>query len=573
MSVATGDTTNLSHSNVADVPGIRLWPAVFIVVAMWVLRTLSFVGEFQPLKFMIGYMLGPLVATLALHIWYFFAVRRRSVRPYLELCLFLAIATITILVAEKNLRQMALIIYGLPAVATAWVVMLIIMRIRGLNGQRVGVVISYVGVAIWLSILRFDGLDGEFAPKLSFRWTPTGETAFLKKNAAIISGAGGSATPSTRQLVDTPLTLKPGDWPGFRGPNRDGKATEIKLTQHFDMTRPTPCWQQGIGPGWSSFAIVGDFLFTQEQRGNDECVVCYHALTGAQVWSHTDVTRFEEPIAGAGPRATPTFDNGDVYTLGANGRLNRINAETGKVVWGIDIIDPVAEKALIPIWGFSSSPLVSHGLVSVFVGAGPEKTLIAYNKEDGKVAWTAGETGVTADAKSMSYSSPQLVKLDGVEQILMSTNFGLFSVDPEKGTKLWEYKWKSEMVRVVQPTILSDTELLYSTPMSGGTHRLRVKREGDEWKIDVVWKAPKFKPYFNDLIVSKNHAFGFDSNFFACLDLSDGSIKWKTRDYGSGQVLLFANDRNILVLSETGEAVVLEMSLDKPMEIGKTKVL
>src|SRR5205085_11920790 len=118
-------------------------------------------------------------------------------------------------------------------------------------------------------------------------------------------------------------------------------------------------WRRRVGPGWSSFAVISDRGFTQEQRGEAEAVVCFDIATGDEIWSHEDKARFEEIVAGAGPRATPTFAGGRIYALGGSGVLNCLDAATGRPIWTRDIAEEAETKP--PQWGFSSSPLIKNG--------------------------------------------------------------------------------------------------------------------------------------------------------------------------------------------------------------------
>jgi len=132
--------------------------------------------------------------------------------------------------------------------------------------------------------------------------------------------------------VNSPVT-----GPVSGGPRRDGRLAGVRIKTDWQQSPPPELWRHRIGPGWSSLAVVGDRLFTQEQRGEDEYVVCYDATNGAEVWSHHDATRFYEVVAGPGPRATPTFHAGRLYTFGANGHLNCLEAASGKPVWSHDV--------------------------------------------------------------------------------------------------------------------------------------------------------------------------------------------------------------------------------------------
>ena len=139
-------------------------------------------------------------------------------------------------------------------------------------------------------------------------------------------------------------------------------------------------WRRPIGPGWSSFAVHGDLLYTQEQRGDDEIVAAYRVSTGVPVWKHRDAARFWESNGGAGPRATPTFSGGRVYAFGATGILNALDAADGRVVWSRNVAADSQTK--VPDWGFASSPLLVGDLVIV-AAAGK---LVAYEACDGRAA-------------------------------------------------------------------------------------------------------------------------------------------------------------------------------------------
>src|SRR5262249_40524738 len=213
-----------------------------------------------------------------------------------------------------------------------------------------------------------------------------------------------------------------------RGLGRDGVVRGVRIETDWSQSPPVELWRKPVGPGWSSFAVSGNLAYTQEQRGDDELVVCYGTTNGEPVWRHRDAVRFWESNAGPGPRATPTLSNGRLYAFGATGILNALDARNGAVVWSRNVASDSDTK--VPGWGFSSSPLVVDDTV-IIAAAGK---LVGYDIATGKLRWSGPGHGG-------SYSSPHRCAVDGVTQVLLLSDAGLTSVAPTNGAVLWEHAW------------------------------------------------------------------------------------------------------------------------------------
>jgi outer membrane protein assembly factor BamB len=535
----------------------RIWPAVVILTAAAVLMVVPSLVLPRTMVHFLGTFLAPLVGTVALVGWWLFAARGR-VRWLLPVLVILP--AVAVLPVHRD-KAMLAAVYGLAVllvVAVGWHV----ATAASPTPRRAGLAAALLGVWALIGMVRIEGADSDVIPTVRWRWQPTDEELFAAERASrtVMPTAAGPR-----------LSVVEGkDWPGFRGPARDGRISGVKI----DPDRPPELvWKQRVGPGWGSFAVVGTSpgremrLITQEQRGPDEAVVCYAAATGAEVWEHRLPGRFEEAIGGPGPRATPTVHEGRVYAQAATGKLVCLDADAGKPHWTADLTADVG--GVLPMWAYSGSPLVVGGLVVVYAGGPNGKGTAAYRADTGRLAWAAGKA-------THSYSSPQRATLGGVEQVLLASDYGIESFAPADGKVLWEHDWHAKgLNRVTQPTVLSDTDLLLGTGVGNdqGTRRLRVTKSADKWDVRVVWSSKALRPYFNDGVVHGGHVYGFDGSRFCCVDVETGREAWKEGNYGSGQVLLLADQGLLVVQAEGGSVALVDASPAEHVERWKFPAL
>jgi len=528
----------------------RIWPAVLIVLAHLVIRLGTFLHASTNIEYLVGYLVAPALAALLLIIWWL-AVSRVPWRERLAGLAFFIAALAWIALNQSENGELLLMV-ALPAMTTGVVVILLVTSRLGAGRRRWAATAMIVSCAVFFTALRADSLGGNMQPVLSWRWNPTSED--------LLAAPQPSASSGTALL---PTTASPGDWPGFRGAERDGRVIGAAFPVNWSEQPPRELWRRPAGLGWSSFAVVGDYLFTQEQRGRDELVVCYRADTGEEVWTKGVPERFEDSM-GSGPRATPTFHEGKLYALGATGVLRCMEASTGSTVWQRDLVEDTGAGA--PQWGFSSSPLIVAERVVVFSGANKGNSVVAYSCASGDLAWTAG-------AGSHGYSSAHVAHFAGVPQILMVSNFGLQSFAPENGEGLWEHPWDIKgNPRIVQPLMPDHDSVMIATSSGKGTRLLGISKEDGSWKVEDRWTARRFRPYFNDFVYHNGYCYGFDGNRFCCIDAATGELAWKGERCG-GQVLLIADLAMLLVLSEAGEAILLQATPEALTEVGRFQAL
>lgn len=494
-----------------------------------------------------GAMAGLLLLTLAL--WTSnsrFRWRDRFLVLGVNVALIAAFSTIT----DKTMNAFGLIIGGFPWIATLGAVWLWFSAERSLAARRAGLLVLPVLVFGTLTLLRWDGLDGAQQSTYAWRWTSTSEELALRESRNV--------TPVS---VSNPESLRdwnpqPGDWTAFRGGQCEGVVEGVPLLNWKDST-PKAEWTKRVGPAWSSLLVVDGFLVTLEQRGESEAVVCYKDDGGDPVWIHEMPGRFEEPLSGIGPRSTPTFDDGKVYVFGAKGQLTCLHAKDGRQVWTRNAIEDA--DATVPMWGSASSPLIVDDLVVAFAGGGP-KSVMAYRAATGEPVWSS-------PGGKDSYSTPQLMTIDGLRQIVTHDNQGLHALNPLDGSVLWEDLHPSESFQpMLQPHAVGANDLVVQ--VESGVARLSVTRKDGQWSIERKWESNRLKPSFNDFFVHKGHIYGLDDGILCCLDLETGKRLWKKGRYGFGQMLLLPEHDQLLVLSEKGELVAVAASPKGHEEMG-----
>ena len=541
----------------------RIWPGLLLVAAFWSFVFAISLPELPISTAFLSRAGATALLTLLFPIWWLAHRSTRLADRLWGMGAAVVGGAAAIMLSQKTLGTFGVLFSGLPVVFTAWAAWLFVARKRSPRIQRAGMIATIVVAWMYFTLIRMDGLSGDLKADIRWRWAPRTEDAYLSERSRTGDGAVGSGETFDRDQ-GTVLEPGPGDWPAFRGAQRDGQVRGIEIANHWETAPPQLVWRHRIGPAWSSIAVVGDRLFTQEQVGEREAVVSLDAATGGRIWSHEDTARLRDSQGGDGPRGTPTFADGRIYSQGATGILNCLDSATGKVAWSRNIADD--SGAATPMWGFSSSPLVIEGLVIAYAGGKDGKGLLAYHTDSGELAWTAA-TG------PISYSSAQLAWFDGEPQVLFLSDTGLVGVEPLSGKILWEYEGAAPgMWRAVQPMTTGAASVVVGSE-DLGIVRLDIGRRGDAWTVAKGWQSKAMRPGYNDFVIQDGFAYGFDGGIFCCSDLETGKRRWKKGRYGHGQVLLVADERLLLVISETGEVVLLHATPEAHEEIARFQAI
>ena len=348
-------------------------------------------------------------------------------------------------------------------------------------------------------------------------------------------------------------------WTDYRGPGRDGHYQQAPIRTDWPNDGLPELWRQKVGGGYASVVVAEGRIFTIEQRRKEEAVAAYDFATGKQLWVNSWSAGFQESMGGPGPRATPTWHEGKVYALGAEGELRALDAQTGKVIWRRNILSENGAPNLT--WAMSGAPLVLEEKVIVLPGGPGGKSIVAYHKETGEPIWR------TLDDKQ-AYTSPMLVTLAGKLQVVMVSAARLLAVDPADGSLLWDYPWSTSYdANCAQPLVVDEDHIFVSSGYGHGAALLKIVPDGAGFKTVEVWNKNTMKNKFNSSVLHEGHVYGLDEAILACVDVRTGERKWKGGRYGFGQVLLA--DGHLIVTTERGDVVLVKATPDSHQELAR----
>jgi outer membrane protein assembly factor BamB len=308
--------------------------------------------------------------------------------------------------------------------------------------------------------------------------------------------------------------------------------------------------------------VVSGRAFTIEQRRDEEVAAAYELATGREIWTRGWVAEFRETLGGDGPRATPTWDEGRVYALGATGELKVLDEGTGAVLWERNILDEAGASNLT--WGMAASPLIVDEKVIVLPG-GSEGGVVAYHKETGTILWKSLDG-------PQAYTSPMLVTLAGARQVLVVSEGRAVGLSADDGSLLWQHPWVTNQgINVAQPVLLDEDRVFLSAGYDHGAELLAISREGDGLAVRSLWSSRRMKNKFTSSVLHQGHLYGLDEAILACIDAATGELRWKGGRYGYGQLLLASG--HLIVLSERGELVLVRATPEKHEELARFQAI
>jgi outer membrane protein assembly factor BamB len=348
-----------------------------------------------------------------------------------------------------------------------------------------------------------------------------------------------------------------GDWPQWRGPNRDGISKETGLLKQWPAEGPPLAWKTtGAGNGYSSLAIANGRLFTMGLRGDREYVIAFDVATGKQAWATPNGTAYRDS-RGDGPRGTPTVDGETLYVLGGNGDLSCLDSRSGRVVWTMNVLRKFGGSN--PKWGISESPLVIGEKILVNAG-GPGASIVALNKKDGSLIWKS-------QSDPAGYSSGMPVNTNNTTQVVFFTDRRAVGLNLNDGKLLWEYPRASNDVANVATPVVRGNRIFVSSDYGTGAGLVEVKADGS---AQEVYFTKEMRNHHSSSILVGDYLYGFSSGILTAMRFDTGEVAWRDRSVGKGS-LVYA-DGNLYALSENGVVGLFEASPSGYREKGRFRI-
>ncbi|QDU09339.1 PQQ-binding-like beta-propeller repeat protein [Gimesia aquarii] len=360
-----------------------------------------------------------------------------------------------------------------------------------------------------------------------------------------------------------------GTWTSFLGNHRNGISDETGHNLNWNQHRPTVLWRVPLGGGFSSIVVAEGRIWTMATHLNNDYVVCFDAHTGKKLWSTLAApTYLDRQRQARGPRSTPTYQAGKLYCLLPAGDLLCLDSASGKVTWRVNIFQISGaqrqEQKTIYYWGMSASPLIEGDLVILQPGGSKNNSVIAVNKNTGKLVWAAG-------SDSPGYGSPIVIEAEDQRQLIVPTGQSVLSLTPDKGDLLWRIVWGNKYNCNCATPIWNEDSLFISSAYGTGCMRFALTTQNEQIRPISRWKNLALQNQFATSIIKDGYIYGPHGDLatvtYRCLDMQRGKVQWISRRVG--KCTQIAVQDHIICLTEQGTLILIEANPTEYREKGK----
>jgi outer membrane protein assembly factor BamB len=349
-------------------------------------------------------------------------------------------------------------------------------------------------------------------------------------------------------------SLSAQDWSQWRGSNRDGVAqiTEPKTWPEKLTTK----WKVEVGDGYASPLLADGRILQFARQGDDEVAMGLDPESGKTLWRQSYPAPYQ-PVQsaarhGKGPKSTPLYYRGKLYTFGISGILSAFDAATGKVAWRKEYSKDF--KGTWPQFGTSMSPVADDGLIVALIGTNDDGAVVAYQAESGVQEWIWKGDGP-------AYASPVIVEIAGVKQVVTLTQKYAVGLALASGDLLWriDFPGRSGM-NIPTPLRFGQRLVLAGDP---GTMLLQVSKGDNSWTAEKAWQASELTMRFSSPVQKGNLIFGFSNRSggtFFCVDSESGKTLWTSDPKQGDNAVILISGELLLLLKDDAELIVARAS-------------
>jgi outer membrane protein assembly factor BamB len=353
------------------------------------------------------------------------------------------------------------------------------------------------------------------------------------------------------------LSLWADDWPQWRGPDRDGRIrfAEPKTWPEKLTTK----WKITVGEGYASPLLAGGRILQFVRQGDDEIAMAIDPSSGKILWRQSYAAPYE-PVQsaarhGKGPKSTPLYYDGKLYTFGISGILSCFDAATGELEWRKEYSKDF--KATWPQFGTSMSPVVGDGLIVALIGTNDDGAIVAYEAKSGAQKWIWKGDGP-------AYASPMIVEIGGMKEVVTLTQKNAVGLSLAAGELLWKIDFPGRSgMNIPTPLRFGQRLILAGDP---GTMLVQVNKSGGSWTAEKAWQITELTMRFSSPVQKGNLIFGFSNRnrgIFFCVDAESGKTLWTSDpNQGDNAVIYIAGDL-LFLLKDSAELIIARAGGDK----------
>jgi outer membrane protein assembly factor BamB len=339
------------------------------------------------------------------------------------------------------------------------------------------------------------------------------------------------------------------DWPQWRGPRRDGTITAFAEPKAWPDTL-TQRWKLTVGEGYSTPILVGARVYQFSRQNENEIMRAIDAASGKVIWERAYAAPFNMVAAtkrhGPGPKSTPTFADGRLFSLGMSSIVTAWDAASGKELWA------KPGGAVQPNFHTAMSPLVDRGMMILHVGGHDNGALTAYDPATGAVRWTW-----TGDGPA--YGSPILAEFGGTRQVVLFSQKNLLGISAADGQLLWSTPFESRSTTNSITPLVHGKDTIIVAGQGKALTAYTIANTGGKWNASLAWENPEVTMSFSNAVLVGDAVFSLsplNSGQFFWADAKTGKTLWLSPPRQAGNAAITRSGDLLFVLKDDGQLMI-----------------